>query len=80
MPTFTNTSTATSPYVSAEIKVIGDYAFDWGIFSFVITPKSGGKTEHPCGKYLWLYSRAPDGSWKVARMIVSLDEEDEEEG
>jgi ketosteroid isomerase-like protein len=66
-------------YVSAETRVIGDYAFDLGTFSFTVTPKAGGKTEHPCGKYLWLYSRATDGSWKVARIIVSLDEDDDGE-
>ena len=65
-------------YFSAEVRVIGDYAFDWGTFSFTVTPKDGGDTEHPSGKYFWLYSRIDDGSWKVARIIVSLDEDDEE--
>ena len=66
-------------YVSAELRVIGDHAFDWGTFSFTVTPKAGGKTETPRGKYFWLYSRAPDGSWKIARLIVNLDEQDAEE-
>jgi len=61
-------------YVSAEARVIGEYAFDRGTFSFTATPKSGGETTHAQGKYLWLYSRDA-GSWKVARFIVSLDEE-----
>jgi len=62
-------------YVSAEVRVIGDYAFDRGTFSFTVTPKAGGPTETPCGKYFWLYSRASDRSWKLARLIVNLDEE-----
>ena len=66
-------------YISAETRVIGDYAFDWGTFSFTVTPKEGGETEHPSGKYFWLYSRASDGSWKIARIIVNLDEEDDGE-
>lgn len=62
-------------YVSAEVRVIGDCAFDRGTFSFTATPKAGGATTHAHGKYLWLYSRDPAGSWKVARSIMSLDEE-----
>jgi uncharacterized protein (TIGR02246 family) len=65
-------------YVSAEIHVIGDVAFDRGTFSFTVSPKSGGETIEENGKYLWIYSRAADGSWKVARAIVSLDERDDE--
>ena len=30
-------------------------------------------------KYLWLYSRSQDDGWKLARAIVSLDEEEEAE-
>lgn len=63
-------------YVSAEVRVIGDVAFDRGSFSFTVTPKSGGDTARATGKYFWLYSRGGDGSWKLARVIVSLDEED----
>ena len=29
-------------------------------------------------KYLFLYSRGTDGSWKIARAIVNLDEQDGE--
>ena len=66
-------------YVSAEARVIADHAIDRGTFAFTATPKSGGDTVHAQGKYLWLYSRDADGSWKLARMIVSLDDEPEEE-
>ncbi len=66
-------------YASAEIRVLGDHAFDRGTFAFTATPKSGGDTTHAQGKYFWLYSRDADGSWKLARMIVSLDDEPEEE-
>ncbi len=66
-------------YVSAEVRVLGEYAFDRGTFVFTATPKSDGNTAHAQGKYLWLYSRDADGSWKLARMIVSLDDEPEGE-
>ena len=66
-------------YVSAEISVLGDHAFDRGTFAFTATPKSGGNTTHAQGKYFWLYSRDVGGSWKMSRMIVSLDDPPEDE-
>ena len=66
-------------YVSAEVRVIGDFAFDRGSFWFTVVPRSGGRTTRATGKYLWLYSYSGDGLWKLARLIVSLDEEDDEE-
>jgi ketosteroid isomerase-like protein len=41
-------------YVSAETRLIGDYAFDRGTFSFTVAPKAGGETTRAQGKYLWL--------------------------
>ena len=61
-------------YVSAEICVLGDHAFDRGTFAFAATPKSGGDTIHATGKYFWLYARDADSSWKLRRGIVSLDD------
>ena len=66
-------------YVSAEVRVIGDYAFDRGTFSFTATPKGTDDTAHAQGKYFWLYSRNAGGRWKMARLIVSLDDPPEEE-
>jgi uncharacterized protein (TIGR02246 family) len=65
-------------YVSAEIHVIGDVAFDRGSFSFTVSPKSGGDATQETGKYLFLYLRATDRSWRIARVIVNLDERDSE--
>ena len=56
-------------YVSAEIRVSGDFAFDRGSFSQRLAPKAGGKAVEESGKYLWVYSRALDGAWKAARVI-----------
>jgi len=66
-------------YVSAEVRVIGEYAFDRGSFAFSVAPRSGGDTSRETGKYLFLYSRAADGSWKIARAIVNLDAHESEE-
>lgn len=64
-------------YVSAEMCVIGEYAFDRGSFSFTATPKGTSDTAHAQGKFFWLYSR-DSGGWKLSRMIVSLDDQLEE--
>jgi len=61
-------------YTSAEVRVIGDVGFDRGSFSFIAAPRSGGAASQETGKYLFLYSRAADGSWRIARSIVALDD------
>jgi uncharacterized protein (TIGR02246 family) len=66
-------------YQSAEVRVIGDCGFDRGSFEFTVAPRSGGQTSRETGKYLFLYTRAADGSWKIARAIVNLDDHDGEE-
>jgi ketosteroid isomerase-like protein len=62
-------------YVSAEIAVRGDVAFDRGTFAFTATPRSGGDTTFANGKYLWMYSRGPQGGWQLSRLVASLDED-----
>ena len=66
-------------YTSAEVRIIGDIGFDRGSFTFTVAPRSGGEPSRETGKYLFLYSRAADSSWKIARAIVNLDDHDDEE-
>jgi uncharacterized protein (TIGR02246 family) len=63
-------------YVSAEVAVLGDVAFDRGSFSFTVWPKSGGDSSEVTGKYLWLLRRSDGERWKVARLIVCRDGQD----
>ena len=67
----------TISYVSAEIRVLGDHAFDRGSYSFVAAPRAGGQTTRASGRYLFLYSRATGGAWALARAIVNQDTADE---
>jgi uncharacterized protein (TIGR02246 family) len=62
-------------YVSAEVLVTGDMAFDRGTFSFTVSPKSGGDQTVVTGKYLWLLRRTAAEPWRIARLIVSRDDE-----
>lgn len=56
-------------YSSEEIAAFGDWGFDRGTERFTLTPKSGGAPISVNGKYLWLYRRQPDGSWKQSRVM-----------
>jgi len=55
--------------VSVEVEVVGDVAFDRGRFSLTLTPRDGGAPVEELGQHVRLYRRAPDGSWRVARII-----------
>ena len=67
-------------YVSAEVAVLGDVAFDRGTFSFVVSARSGGAPETVTGKYLWLFTRGGADGWQVSRAIVSRDDPPEADG
>ncbi len=53
---------------SEEVQVVGDWAFARGSFSITITPTEGDPVQDE-GKFLNLYQRQADNSWKVARHI-----------
>ena len=69
MRSFFDAFTFQAQYTSQEIVVLGDWAFDRGTVRSTLTPKSGGAPILETGKYLWLYRRHPDGSWKQTRVI-----------
>lgn len=52
-----------------EIQVFGNWAFERGTYHISLTPKAGDGPFKDVGKYITLYQRQPDGSWKVARDI-----------
>lgn len=56
-----------------EIKVIGDWAFEWGYFDAAAEMIGSGKTIEQKGKLLRMLKKQKDGSWKVARVIAHND-------
>jgi uncharacterized protein (TIGR02246 family) len=66
-------------YTSDEVAVIGDVAFDRGTFAFTVTPREGGLTTRVTGKYLWLLRRDGDAPWRMSRVMMSVDEGEEQE-
>ncbi len=53
---------------SEETQVDGDLGYDRGNYTVAITPKAGGETiiTMPDGKFLTIYKRQADGSWKIS--------------
>jgi uncharacterized protein (TIGR02246 family) len=56
-------------YISEETTIDKDLAYDRGTYSQTLTPKGGGASISENGNFLWLYARAPDGPWKMSRVI-----------
>lgn len=54
-----------------ETKTMGDFGYDWGRFTFTMTPKTAGTPAPPPdeGRYLVLLRKDTDGQWRVARDI-----------
>ena len=49
-----------------EVRVLGDWAYSFGAFTFEMTPKGGGKATNCGGKFLDILVKQADGSWKIA--------------
>ena len=56
-----------------EVQVSGDWAFARGTYTVTVTPKAGGESIQREGKYLVIFQKQPDGSWKAARDIWNSD-------
>ena len=56
-----------------EVKVIGDWAFEWGTFSATIRSKDEGEVSRSSGKLFRVLKRDADGTWKVARSMSNND-------
>ncbi len=56
-----------------EVGVAGDWAFSRGIYTVTLTPKEGGQPVFIDGKYITIFARQPDGSWKRHRDIFNYD-------
>lgn len=55
------------PITIKEVRVAGDWAFSRGTYTLSTTPKAGGETTKVSGKYLTIFEKQADGSWKIAR-------------
>jgi uncharacterized protein (TIGR02246 family) len=58
-----------------EIRIIGDWAFEWGYFDAEAEIIASGEAIEQKGKLLRLLEKQIDGTWKVARVIAHNDSE-----
>ena len=56
-----------------EVRLAGDWAFARGTWSGTDTPKAGGESMQFIGKWIDIFERQPDGSWKVSRSMYNSD-------
>jgi ketosteroid isomerase-like protein len=59
-------------FVSRELEVAGDWAFDWFDWMVTITALKDGVRSSDSGKSLWIWRREAD-TWKVARSMWNSD-------
>jgi ketosteroid isomerase-like protein len=63
--------TSFTPHIQ-DLIVAGDYAIETATFDMTIQPKTG-KPVHDVGKYLTIWKKQPDGSYKAIRDIFNSD-------
>ncbi len=56
-----------------DVKTSGDFAVETGTYTMTMTPKKGGKAINDKGKYIVVWERQPDGSWKAIRDMFNSD-------
>lgn len=54
-----------------EVRASGDLAFARGMYAATLAPKAGGATIPIDGKFLTIFLRQPDGSWRIYRDIFN---------
>lgn len=59
-------------FTLTDLKVGGDMAVETGAFRMTMTP-TGGKPMNEVGKYVTVWQKQADGSWKVVRDISNSD-------
>jgi ketosteroid isomerase-like protein len=56
-----------------EVKVVDDWAFEWGTYSGTVKPVAGGELLRSTGKVIRVLKKDSDGSWKIARAMFNSD-------
>jgi uncharacterized protein (TIGR02246 family) len=68
-PMFTQMKTKTLTVSNKQVDVSGDIAVDRGEFDWILTPAKGGADVHSVGRYITIWHRQADGSWKASELI-----------
>jgi uncharacterized protein (TIGR02246 family) len=49
-----------------EFRILGDRAYSHGTYGFTMVPEEGADTIEVTGKFLTIFKKQADGSWKIA--------------
>jgi len=55
------------------ISVFGNNAFDYGWHELTLKPRDGGEPVYRRTRYFELWSRQPDGDWRISRFMDNQD-------
>ena len=58
-----------------EVKIVDDWAFEWGTYSGTVKPLDGGEPIRTTGKVIRILKKDSDGSWKIARAMYDSDDQ-----
>lgn len=58
-----------------EVRISGDWAFEWGTYSGTVKPVAGGDAIRTTGKVIRVLKKDADGAWKIARAMYDSDAE-----
>jgi ketosteroid isomerase-like protein len=56
-----------------ETVIDRNLAYQRGTWTVAATPKAGGPTRHSTGKFVRIYQRQKDGSWRMTRDVLLSD-------
>jgi uncharacterized protein (TIGR02246 family) len=65
-------SITAAKFTTDEVMVAGDMAIETGTYTMTMQPK-GGKAMDDKGKYMTIWKKQADGSWKIVRDINNTD-------
>jgi uncharacterized protein (TIGR02246 family) len=54
-----------------EVKVVGDWAFEWGSYAGAARPSPRGQQDWSGGKIMRVLRRDKDGTWRIARTMYN---------
>jgi uncharacterized protein (TIGR02246 family) len=57
----------------SEIEVANSWAWSRGPFTYTLVPKRGGESVEVIGKFVDIFRKQADGSWRFARIITNSD-------
>ena len=59
--------------MTEELQIADQWAFAWGTYKIALNPRDGAATIRDNGKYIAIFRRERDGSWKFARDTFNSD-------